>query len=54
MRPNSLIALARPGTPRETSELSGGCVKSGSHRTTLERRRSLFISPGIIAFGAIF
>ena len=54
MRLNFLIALARTGTSRETFELSRGYIKSGSYRTILNRRRNLFISPGIVAFDTIF
>ena len=54
MRLNFLIALAYSGTSRKTFELSTNCIKSSSHRTILNRRRSLFISLGIIAFGTIF
>ena len=54
MRLNPLIILARSSTSRETFELSKNCTKSSPHRTILNRRRSLFISPGIIVFGIIF
>ena len=54
IRLNFLIALARSGTSRETFKLNKNCIKIGSYRTTLNRRRNLFISLGTIAFGAIF
>ena len=54
MRLNPLVILARSGTSRKTFKLSKNCIKSGPYRTILNRRRSLFISPGIIVFGVIF
>ena len=54
MRLNFLIVLARSSTFRKTFELNKNCAKSGPYRTILNRRRSLFISPGIIVFGVIF
>ena len=54
IRLNSLIVLARSNTSRKTFELSKNYIKSSSYRTILNRRRSLFISPGIIVFGVTF
>ena len=54
IRSNSLIILTRSGTSRKIFELNKNCTKSNSHRTILNRRRSLFISPGIIVFDIIF
>ena len=54
IRLNFLIALIYSSTSRETFELSTNYIKSSSHRTILNRRRSLFISLDIIIFDTIF
>ena len=54
MRLNFLIAPVYSGISRKTFEPGANCIKSGQYRTILNRRRSLFTSPGTIAFDTIF
>ena len=48
------MILAYSDTFRKIFELSTNCIKSNSYRTILNRRRSLFISLGIVTFGTTF